>query len=45
MDTLYGEARTPNGGLKEAHEIVWYNDPDDELPITNGKSTSIKEVF
>ena len=25
----YGEACTPNGGLKEAHEIEWVNDPDD----------------
>lgn len=22
-----------NGGLKDAEDIVWYNDPDDSLPI------------
>jgi hypothetical protein len=26
----HGEACTPNGGLKEAHEISWVNDPDDD---------------
>ncbi|KAH9025253.1 hypothetical protein EDB84DRAFT_1613857 [Lactarius hengduanensis] len=31
----YGEACTPNGGLKEAHEIIWHNDPDDVTPISN----------
>ena len=29
----YGEACTPNGGLKEAHEIEWVNDPDDAVTI------------
>jgi hypothetical protein len=29
----YGEAHTPNGGLKEAHEIEWVFDPDDDTPV------------
>ena len=32
-----GEACTSNGGLKEAHEIAWFNDPDDDSAMT-GKS-------
>ncbi|KAH9008333.1 hypothetical protein EDB84DRAFT_1447007 [Lactarius hengduanensis] len=32
------EACTPNGGLKEAHEIIWHNDPDDVTLISNRKS-------
>jgi hypothetical protein len=40
MDTSkpVGEACTPNGRLKEAHEMEWVNDPDDDCAITNSKS-------
>jgi hypothetical protein len=40
MDPMkpYGEACTPDGGLKEAHEIKWANDPDDASEISNRKS-------
>ena len=38
---LFGEACTPNGGLKEAHEIEWVNDPDDATPVTNRKSAGL----
>jgi hypothetical protein len=36
----YGEACTPDGGLKDADEIDWVNDPDDpiSMPASNGKS-------
>jgi hypothetical protein len=37
----YGEACTPNGGLKEAHEIEWVNDPDDATSVTNRKSAGL----
>ena len=42
----YGEACTPNGGLKEAHEIEWVNDPDDDA-FTSRKSAgySNKTVY
>jgi hypothetical protein len=33
----HGEACTLDGGLKEAHEIDWVNDPDDLTPMTNRK--------
>lgn len=36
----YREACTPNGGLKEAHEIKWVNDPDDAS--TSHKSMGYK---
>ncbi|KAN0130476.1 Ribonuclease H-like domain containing protein [Lactarius tabidus] len=41
MDPMkpYGEACTPDGGLKEAHEIKWANDPDDASEISNCKSS------
>ena len=36
MDLLHGEAHSPSGCLKEAHEIEWVNDPEDDTPlITN----------
>ena len=35
----HGEACTADGGLKEAHEIDWVFDPDDES--TNRKSTGL----
>jgi hypothetical protein len=47
MDTTkpYGDACTPNSGLKEAHEITWVNDPDDDCSMPNGESAVIiKEV-
>jgi hypothetical protein len=28
-----GNAVKPNKTLKEAHEIVWYNNPDDKMPL------------
>ena len=37
----FGEACTPNSGLKEAHEIEWVNDPDDATPVTNRKSMGL----
>ena len=37
----FEEACTPNGGLKEAHEIEWVNDPDDATPVTNRKSVGL----
>ena len=41
MDTSkpYEEACTANGELKEAHDIEWVNDPDDDCAMTNSKST------
>lgn len=36
-----GEARNPNGSLKEAHKIEWFNDPDDPFPISNRKSAEV----
>jgi hypothetical protein len=40
MDTTkpQGDACTPDGGLKEAHEIKWVNDPDDDCEMTNHKT-------
>jgi hypothetical protein len=35
---LCGEACNPDGSLKEAHEIEWFNDPDDASAITICKS-------
>ena len=40
-----GEACTPDGGLKEAHAIEWFNDPDDDLPITDSKSAVNQRSF
>jgi hypothetical protein len=34
----FGEACTASGGLKEARDIVWVNDPDDDSAISNSKS-------
>jgi hypothetical protein len=47
MDTTkpYGEACTPDGGLKEAHEIEWFHDPDDKCPMTNHKSAVNQRSF
>jgi hypothetical protein len=28
-----GEAVNPNGTLKEAHQIEWYNNPNNETPL------------
>ena len=42
MDPLQGEAHSPSGCLKEAHEIEWVNDPDDDIPLKpNHKSVEI----
>ena len=42
MDPLQGEAHSPSGHLKEAHEIEWVNDPDDDIPLKpNHKSAEI----
>ena len=42
MDPLQGEAHSPSGHLKEAHEIEWVNDPDDDIPLKpNHKSMEI----
>ena len=38
-----GEACTSNGGLKEADEIAWFNDPDDESAMM-GKSTVNRRI-
>ena len=35
---LPGDACTPNGGLKEAHEISWVNDPDNDDTAMTTKS-------
>ncbi|KAN0138441.1 Ribonuclease H-like domain containing protein [Lactarius tabidus] len=41
MDTLkpFRDACTPNGRLKDADEIKWVNDPDDDCDMMNHKST------
>jgi hypothetical protein len=45
----YGDACTPHGGLKEAHEIEWLNDLDDVTSVTNSKSVvnavKVKSLF
>ena len=47
MDTSkpYGEVCTADGGLKEAHDIEWVNDPDDDCAMTNSKSMVNKWKF
>jgi hypothetical protein len=44
MDTSkpFGDACTPNGGLKDADEIKWVNDPDDDCDMMNHKSAGNK---
>jgi hypothetical protein len=37
----YGEACTPSGGLKDADDINWVNDPDDPTPVINRKSAEL----
>ena len=34
-----GEAVDENGQLKDARDIVWYNDKDDTVPIASGSRT------
>src|ERR1700761_437661 len=41
----FGEVCTANGGLKEAHDIEWVNDPDDDCAMTNSKSAGNKQSF
>jgi hypothetical protein len=41
----YGEACTPNGGLKEAHEIEWINDPDDAFTSRKSAGYGNKKCF
>ena len=40
MDTSkpIGEVCTADGRLKEAGDIEWFNDPDDDSAMTNSKS-------
>jgi hypothetical protein len=38
----FGDACTPNGGLKDADEIKWVNDPDDDCDMMNCKSAGNK---
>jgi hypothetical protein len=46
-----GEAVDANGNLKDAEDMVWYNDKDDTVPIPSGSnpprmfSTFIKTVY
>jgi hypothetical protein len=44
MDTSkpFRDACTPNGGLKDADEIKWVNDPNDDCDMMNHKSTGNK---
>jgi hypothetical protein len=37
----YGEACTPSGGLKDADDNDWVNDPDDPTPVINRKSVEL----
>jgi hypothetical protein len=43
MDTTkpFGDACTPEGGLKEANQIAWINGPDDDCATTISKSAAI----
>ncbi|KAF8988818.1 hypothetical protein BDQ17DRAFT_1434859 [Cyathus striatus] len=37
-------AQNPNGTLKDTSEIQWFNDPDDEIPISQPKKSKSKNV-
>ena len=41
MAGLAGEAVDEHGNLKDANDIVWYNDKDDAVPIASGSNLCV----
>ncbi|KAJ6616065.1 hypothetical protein B0H10DRAFT_1414526 [Mycena sp. CBHHK59/15] len=43
--TDLGCAQNPDGSLRDASEIAFYSDPDDEVPIAGPSSSKIHPLF